>query len=75
MAIENRPTITVAVPAGMTPDQLKKLVTTYIPKREKSRNRDKAKRKALTALIAAHQPEFNKLLAQFKKQLGVVDAS
>ena len=75
MAQQVRPTITVDVPEGMTSDQLKKLVTTYVPKREKSKNRDKAKRKALTALIKAHQPEYDKFLAQFKKQFGVVDAS
>ncbi len=69
-----RPTLQVEVPEGMTPEQLKKLVTTYIPKREKSKARDKAKRKALAQLITNHKSEYDQLLARFKKQLGVTEA-
>lgn len=65
--------ITFEVPEGMSPEQLQKLITSYIPKRAKSKARGKARRKAVETLVKKYEPEYKKLLAQFRKQFGVTE--
>lgn len=67
----NPNTVELEVPAGMTAEQLKNLVTSYIPKREKSKGRDKAKREAITTLVKTHQADYDRLLAAAKKKRGI----
>jgi len=74
--VESTPkkTITFEVPDGMTPEQLQNLVTAYIPKREKSKARGKARRKAVETLVKKYEPEYKQLLAKFRKQFGVTES-
>jgi hypothetical protein len=59
------------VPEGMTPEQLSKIVASYQKKQVTQYAGGKAKREAVQALIKAHKPEYDALLAKTKKVHGV----
>lgn len=65
--------VTFEVPEGMTEEQLKNLITSYIPKRAKSKARGKARRKTIETLTKKYEPEYKQLLAKFRKQFGVTE--
>lgn len=55
--------ISVEVPAGMTPEKLLELVTTYESKRVKSKARQDARKKAANFLKEKYKAEYEKLVA------------
>ncbi|KKN02651.1 hypothetical protein LCGC14_1115610 [marine sediment metagenome] len=55
--------VQIEVPEGMTAEKLLLLVTSYEEKRVKNSARNTAKRKAVSALIKAHQVEYDKFVS------------
>ncbi len=64
-------TTTVGKFSEMTEEQQQEAFRKYVQRQDTSKGRNIAKRLAVTALKAAHMPEYNQLLQDFSKKQGV----
>jgi hypothetical protein len=63
--------VAVSLPAGLTAEQVQKIVDAYLPKQQTNSKRNQAKREAVGMLVKAHATEFNKYLTEAKKRHGL----